>query len=64
LDAKPEEQDSRRLAETGLGAVYVPSVNASSGQLLFLRRGALMEQAFDARDMKLSANRCQSWTTY
>jgi eukaryotic-like serine/threonine-protein kinase len=54
LDAKPEEQDSRRLAETGFSAVYVPSANASSGQLLFLRRGALMEQAFDARDMKLS----------
>src|ERR1700685_4414897 len=49
LDAEPEEQDSRRLAETGLSTVYVTSANASSGQLLFLRRGALMAQAFDAR---------------
>ena len=54
LDAKPEQQDLRRLIGTGSGAVYVPSSDPNSGQLLFLRRGTLMAQPFDARRLNLS----------
>ena len=54
LDAKPQEQDTRRIAESDFGAVYAPSSAPQSGHLLFLRRGAVMAQAFDARNMKLS----------
>ncbi len=58
LDVKPEEQDSRRLIETLSGAVYVPSSDSGSGQLLFRRRGALMAQPFDPRRLKMV-----SWDT-
>jgi eukaryotic-like serine/threonine-protein kinase len=54
LDAKPEEQSSKRLLETALGGAYVPSSDSGTGQLLFLRDGALMAQTFDTRRMELS----------
>jgi len=54
LDVKPEEQDSRRLVETGSAAVYAPSSDPDSGQLLFRRGAALMAQPFDARRLNLS----------
>jgi Tol biopolymer transport system component len=54
LDAKPEEQSSKRLLETALGGAYVPSSGSGTGQLLFLRDGALMAQTFDTRRTELS----------
>ena len=59
LNAKPEEQDSRRLVETGYGAAYAPSSDLDSGQLLFLRDGTLMAQPFDARHMTVSGEPVQ-----
>jgi len=54
LDAKPEEQDSKRLLATGFGAIYVPSPDPDSGQLLYDSDGTLMAQQFDARRLELS----------
>jgi len=54
LDAKPEEQDLKRLVATGWGPAYVPSSDSRPGQLLFLRDGTLMAQPFDARRLELS----------
>jgi len=54
LNAKPEEQDSKRLLSTTYGPVYVPSSDSDSGQVLFLRQGTLMVQPFDARRLALS----------
>ena len=56
LDAKPEEQDAKRLNVTDFGAVYVPSADPNSGQLLFLRSGTVMAQPFDARRFDLSGH--------
>src|ERR1700733_11600958 len=53
LDAKPEQQDSKRLLETQFGAGYVPSTDASPSQLLFIRDGTLMAQPFDANRLEL-----------
>ena len=54
LNAKPEQQDSRRLLATTLGPGYMPSSDSDSGQVLFLRQGTLMAQPFDARRLALS----------
>jgi eukaryotic-like serine/threonine-protein kinase len=54
LDAKPEEQDSKRLLATDWGPAYVPSSDPSLGQLLFMRDGTLMAQPFDTRRLELS----------
>ena len=54
LDARPEQQDSKRLVATVYGTAYVPSSGASSDQLLFFRDGTLMAQPFDARQLELS----------
>jgi eukaryotic-like serine/threonine-protein kinase len=56
INAKPEEQYSRRLLETTSGPVYVPSSPSGTGQILFLRQGTLMSQKFDADDLKLSGD--------
>jgi eukaryotic-like serine/threonine-protein kinase len=56
LDAKPEEQDSRRLFESSSGAAYVASSDRDSGRLLFLRGKTLMAQSFDARRLNLSGD--------
>jgi Tol biopolymer transport system component len=53
LDAKPEEQDSKRLLATDFAAGYVPSSDPSMGQLLFMRDGTLMAQPFDNRLLEL-----------
>ncbi len=53
LDAKPEQQDSKRLLATAYGPAYVPSSDPSFGQLLFVRDGTLMAQSFDARRLEL-----------
>ena len=54
LNAKPEQQDSRRLLPTTSGPVYVPSSDSDSGQVLFLRQATLMAQPFDAHRLELS----------
>jgi eukaryotic-like serine/threonine-protein kinase len=54
LNAKPGEQGSKRLLSTLSDAIYVPSSDASAGQLLFIRDGALMAQPFDAQRLELS----------
>jgi eukaryotic-like serine/threonine-protein kinase len=54
LDAKPQEQSSKRLLEGALGGTYVPSSDSGTGQVLFLRDGALMGQTFDAHRMEFS----------
>jgi eukaryotic-like serine/threonine-protein kinase len=53
LDAKPEEQDSKRLLATAYGPAYVPSSDPGFGQLLFVHDGTLMTQSFDARRLEL-----------
>jgi eukaryotic-like serine/threonine-protein kinase len=54
LDAKPEEQDLKRLVATDWGPAYVPRSAFGMGQLLFLRAGTLMAQPFDDRRLELS----------
>jgi len=53
LDAKPDEQDSKQLLSTRIGASYVPSSGAGLGHLLFLRERTLMAQLFDTSRLKL-----------
>ena len=54
MDAKPEEQGTRLLLATETGVVYVPSANSGQGQLLYLRGGTLMTQAFDEKRLQLA----------
>jgi serine/threonine protein kinase len=54
LDVGPEQQDSKRLLATGFGAIYVPSSDGESDQLLYDRDGTLMAQPFDGRRMELT----------
>jgi serine/threonine protein kinase/Tol biopolymer transport system component len=54
LDAKPGQQDPRRLLEVASAAAYAPSADPDSGWLLFLRGQTLMAQPFDARRLTLS----------
>ncbi len=54
LDAKPEEQDKKRVMATGYQPVYSPPSGSGSGYLLFLREGTLFEQPFDASKLQLS----------
>ena len=59
LDAKPEQQSSKRLVTTTSNVAYAPSPNpplgdAGLGYLLFVREGSLMAQAFDARRLELA----------
>ncbi len=57
LDAKPGEQDSRRLLQGGaFSPTYVPSRGGDDGELLFVRGTALMAQRFDARRLTLSGD--------
>jgi len=54
LDAKPEEQSSKRLLATNYGpAAYVPTKAVGSGELLFVRDRTLIAQPFDARRLEL-----------
>jgi eukaryotic-like serine/threonine-protein kinase len=59
VNIKPDDQDSRRLLATTSGPVYVPSSDLKSGQVLFLRRGALMAQPFDAQRLEFSGEAVQ-----
>ncbi|MFI5357690.1 Serine/threonine protein kinase [Candidatus Sulfopaludibacter sp. SbA6] len=56
LDAKPEQQDTRRLLAADLPAVYAASPGASTGHILFLRENTLMAQPFDAGKMALAGD--------
>ena len=58
LDVKPEQQDPRRLIEANSAAVYAPSSDPDSGNLLFVSRngGALTAQPFDARHLTTSGD--------
>jgi dipeptidyl aminopeptidase/acylaminoacyl peptidase len=54
LDAKPEQQGSKRLVvASDSSAAYAPSADPTLGHLLFVRGGSLMAQAFDARRLEL-----------
>ena len=56
LDAKPGEQDARRLINGAFSPTYVPSPGSDSGRLLFVRGTALMEQEFDAGRLALAGD--------
>jgi len=56
LDAKPEEQDSKRLLATEWASAYVPSSDPKMGRLLFIRDGMLLAQPFDARRLEVSGS--------
>lgn len=53
LDAKPEQQSSKRILATSLMAVYAPSSDAGSGRLFFMRDGTLLAQMFEERRLEL-----------
>jgi len=54
LDAKADEQGSKEILPTEYDTIYAPPSDAGSGQLLFVRDGALMAQPFDAQRLELS----------
>jgi serine/threonine protein kinase len=56
LDAKPEQQDYKRLVQATLGVAYAPASDPGFGQMLFLRGQTLMAQRFDARHLKISGD--------
>jgi eukaryotic-like serine/threonine-protein kinase len=56
LDAKPDQQDLRQLVATDQQAAYAPAADPDSGQLLFVREGALLSQPFDARHFELTGD--------
>jgi hypothetical protein len=47
LNAKPEEQQTKRIAATEFGFVYAPSQGSDPGWLLFLRDQTLLAQRLD-----------------
>jgi Tol biopolymer transport system component len=53
LDVEPEAQSATRLLETQSRAVFVPSSDRSTGQIVYLRDGNLMTQAFDISGLSL-----------
>ncbi len=54
FDAKPAEQEQKRLLDTPAGAVYLAL--ARGGDLLFLRGEALMSQPFDTSRLALTGS--------
>jgi eukaryotic-like serine/threonine-protein kinase len=53
LDARPEQQASKRLLATEYSADYAPSPSPSVGHLLFVRAGTLMAQPFNSDQLEL-----------
>ncbi len=53
IDAKPDQQSSKLVVATRVGAAYVPASSTERGRLLFLRDGRVLAQAFDDRRMEL-----------
>jgi serine/threonine protein kinase len=58
LDAKPAEQEPKRLLDTKAGVVYVPGPEGG-GYLFFQRGEALMAQPFDRGRMELTGRAVQ-----
>jgi eukaryotic-like serine/threonine-protein kinase len=56
LDAKPEQQNTKRLLGAQSGAVYAPAPDGRGGHLLFVREGALMAQPFDANRLEVAGD--------
>lgn len=56
IDAKPQDQNMRRIVETETGAVYIAAGPRSRGRLLFLRNRELMAQPFDLQKMELTGD--------
>jgi eukaryotic-like serine/threonine-protein kinase len=56
LDAKPEQQSSKRLLAGSANAAYAPDPNAgpNTGYVLFTREGSLMAQTLDLRKLELT----------
>jgi Tol biopolymer transport system component len=54
LDAKPDQQDLKRLLPADAGAIYAPLPGSRTGYLLFLRQDSLMAQPFDPGRLELS----------
>jgi len=54
LDAKPGEQNSKRLLAADFWLAYAPSPDSHSGQLVYTRDGTLVAQPFDARRLELA----------
>jgi eukaryotic-like serine/threonine-protein kinase len=52
VDAKPEQQSSKRMVATPLMAGYAPSVDGAIGQLLFMRESSLLAQPLDERRLE------------
>ena len=53
VDAKPGQQSSKPLLASKWQAMYVPSADAGTAYLLFVRERTLMAQPFDNRRMEL-----------
>jgi eukaryotic-like serine/threonine-protein kinase len=53
LDAKPEEQSTRRIVETGVMSGFVAPHNGAPGRLLFMREDSLFAQDFDTKRLEL-----------
>jgi eukaryotic-like serine/threonine-protein kinase len=53
LDAKPDQQSSKRMLATTVMASYVASHDQAPGRLLFMREGSLWAQSFDAQRFEL-----------
>jgi len=56
IDAKPDQQESKRLLADQASPVYVPATGRGNGYLLFRRDGTLLAQPFDADDLKLAGD--------
>jgi Tol biopolymer transport system component len=54
LDAKPQDQDLRRLLPGRFGVAYVPSSDPGTGYVLFERESTVMAQTFDNRTLELT----------
>jgi Tol biopolymer transport system component len=54
LDAKPDQQDTRRLLNSSFPAAYAASAGGSEGHILFLRENTLMAQPFDVHKLALT----------
>jgi eukaryotic-like serine/threonine-protein kinase len=56
LDAKPDQQDVKRLVAAQTFPVYAATTDSKRGHLLFLRQNILMAQPFDAGRMELAGD--------
>ena len=54
LDAKPKEQSTKRIVETGVMSGYVAPRDGTPGRLLFMKEDSLFAQDFDAKRLELT----------